>query len=285
MWRNPWISIAVLLAYTLLLCAAATIISAAIYDGLEGLKDAAALVANPAEWDLTSSAWWTFCGGPVLVLVATQALFLWPVLRGRPEKRPNGRPLMTTIIAASLVGAALTIALAASLFDVYAMATRTEFPEEAYDDILGEWFHTAGMWLPYIMLAVSWIFWSLLLWMFTRRHVPRGSLGRVAGLLLGATIAEVLVVVPIDLMVRRRSDCYCGTASFVSICLSVWALLWLAGPGILLALISRRRRLWGDTHCRACGQAMGPTPGSVCPECGQPWTTLSSQSGEATRRA
>ena len=79
------------------------------------------------------------------------------------------------------------------------------------------------------------------------------------------------MVLPIDLMVRRRTDCYCGTGTFISMCFSAVALLWLTGPGIVIALTHRRRRTARQTHCGRCGQAKGPSPGPVCPECGYAW--------------
>ena len=100
-----------------------------------------------------------------------------------------------------------------------------------------------------IAAAISWLFWTVLLVRFVRRRQGQNVFGRIVGLLLGGTIAEVIVVLPLDIMVRRRTDCYCATGSFWTLCLSAWALLWLTGPGIVLALTSKRRRLWWDPHC------------------------------------
>jgi hypothetical protein len=123
-----------------------------------------------------------------------------------------------------------------------------------------------------IAAAISWLFWTVLLVRFVRRRQGQGVFGRIVGLLLGGTILEVVVVLPLDILVRRRTDCYCATGSFWTLCLSAWALLWLTGPGIVLALTSKRRRLWWDAHCMQCGYEKGPSPGERCPECGFEWS-------------
>ena len=84
---------------------------------------------------------------------------------------------------------------------------------------------------------------------------------------------EVLVVLPIDAMVQRRSDCYCAAGTFWSLCASAVALLWLTGPGIVFAVTMRRRGMARKTNCAGCGQLKGPSPGPVCPECGYSWLT------------
>jgi hypothetical protein len=72
-------------------------------------------------------------------------------------------------------------------------------------------------------------------------------------------------------MVRRRTDCYCATGSFHALLLATFAVLWLAGPGALIALTRRRRRRWADMYCLNCGYEKGPSPGDRCPECGYEW--------------
>jgi hypothetical protein len=89
--------------------------------------------------------------------------------------------------------------------------------------------------------------------------------------LLAGTVVETVVVLPVDIMMRRRTECYCSTGTFYSLCLSAWALLWLCGPGAFLALTSRRRRAWAAEHCARCGYAKGPSPGERCSECGMEW--------------
>lgn len=263
----------VMVCYVGLLCAGATIIYGALSDGWGGVKNSLASVADVREWWDAPVEWWMWCAFPAGLMAASQAVFLWPVAMRRPERRADGRPLLTTILAAALVAAVLTVGLGASLLDVYVMSTQSDEVEDAYDTVLGPRGAIPLEWIPLIMVGMSWIFWSYVLWLFAKRRLDDGRLGRVVGLLLGSTVAEIAVVLPIDLMVRRRTECYCATGSFVSICMSIWALLWLAGPGVVLALTSKRRRFWRETHCASCGHPKGPSPAARCPECGASWSS------------
>ncbi len=122
-----------------------------------------------------------------------------------------------------------------------------------------------------VTLIGSWVFWAMMLLVFSRRLWADTVLGRLVVLLFGGTIVELLVVVPVDVMVRRRTSCYCATGTFLALCLSALGLLWLTGPGIVIALTARRRRLARATHCASCGHSKGPSPGPACPECGYTW--------------
>ena len=109
-------------------------------------------------------------------------------------------------------------------------------------------------------------------------------MGRVVGLLLGGTIVEAALILPIDIMIRRRTQCYCETGSFVALCLSTWALLWLAGPGAIIVVFRKRHRAWFETHCDYCGYERGPSPGERFPECGIDWREPQRARPQATQR-
>ena len=130
---------------------------------------------------------------------------------------------------------------------------------------------TLAMTVLVAALVGGWGFWSGILLVFSRGIWADRALGRLVGLLVGGTLLEVLVVLPLDIMVRRRTDCYCFAGTFFALCLAVIATLWLAGPGVVIALMSKKHRMWRETHCERCGYAMGPSPGPVCPECGYAW--------------
>lgn len=208
--------------------------------------------------------WIYFCGPAILVSV-TQVLFLMPVVVSRPRKSAKGHSLLLSFIMAGLVGAGLATGLFLALAQLVGMWAGWK------DDFVSESVVSWCLWLG-APLAVSWIIWSILFASFARWQTNPGVLRRLIGLLLGATLIEVIVVLPLDIMVRRRSNCYCGTATGHTLGLAAWAGLWLAGPGILLAILSKRRRLWCETNCMACGYEKGPSPGQNCPECGFDWS-------------
>ena len=119
--------------------------------------------------------------------------------------------------------------------------------------------------IAFAMLGIGWAGWTAVLLIFARGIWADRTLGRLVGLLLGGTIVELLVVLPIDIMVRRRTNCYCVTGTFAAIALSALSIIWLAGPGAVLALRSGRHRAWRETHCERCGYPHGPSPGRAVP--------------------
>ena len=86
------------------------------------------------------------------------------------------------------------------------------------------------------------------------------------------TLVEVGLTVPIDVMVRRRTSCYCAESTMwgLSICWAVGTLI--LGPVIWLALLGKRRKRWYGGHCESCGYDMnGCMTAERCPECGSGW--------------
>jgi hypothetical protein len=256
--------------YTLFLHAVALTLLVFIADPAGGGLEAIEILMTPSEWEPGIIV---LVSPPVLIMVATQMVFLWPVLRRRPEMAPTGRPLWTTLVAGGLVAAVLCSAMLLSFIDLTMLWAQDGAVENAYQQAIGVELDEWVLLLPMGLIAASWAVWTLLLSVFTRRRPGCGRLSRLVGVLLGCTILELLVTIPIDVMVRRRAECYCATGSFVSICCSAWALLWLAGPGAIVALLSKRRRLFVETNCPHCGYPKHSAAGSTCPECGQSWST------------
>lgn len=223
-----------------------------------GLFDPMNLWNNPAGvFDpplLADPSWWSWCGGPALILVATQAVFVLPQVR--VELRPSARrkSVVASLVVAAMVAAGLTVALACAVLEL----------ADVWDAHWG--------WPPVLLpvFVTSWVIWSGALLLFTRKRRHPGLLGRLVALLLAGTVVEVLAVIPIDVMVRRRTDCYCATGTFYSLLISVWAAMWLAGPGVLILFLRRRRRR-AAVRCVRCGYEKGPSPGPECPECGHSW--------------
>src|SRR5688572_17126508 len=237
-------------------------------SGLEGLVEA---------WQgemLDDAFWMGCCFVPAIVVSVTQLIFVLPLLGSRPVISAHGKPLWSTVVMAALVAGALFVGLlfavaeACGLFESMVELVFNDSVQDSLPLRLGDWLSTLWVWA---YLVPGWIMWSFILMTFARRNPGRTRWGCWVGLLLGGTVLETLIVVPIDIMVRRRTECYCGTGSFYALLISMWALLWLTGPGIVIAATSRRRRLWSETRCDACGHEKGPSPGVRCPECGCVW--------------
>jgi hypothetical protein len=279
MLRRPWVMVIGLVVYAIFMAYLATFAAYFVFDPLRGTEEAIEVLLTPYQWFHPEPMWWAFCGGPALLIVVTQALFLWPLRGGEIRTQADGKPMMITLVTAGLVGAVLTLALlfgiggAAQL--IWAINTRQDPAEIPVEDEA----------TPFILLVIgvvllgSWIVWTILLRRFASRYDPPTRFGRIVGLLFAGTVVETLVVLPVDIMIRRRTDCYCGTGGFYSMCLSTWALLWLCGPGAFLVLTGKkRRRAWARTHCMKCGYERGPLPAPRCPECGNDWSTASASS-------
>lgn len=221
---------------------------------------------------LQEDDWWDFAVPVAAGIAVSQFLFLVPVLWLRPPRGERPRPLAVSFVIGGLVAALLTVGLLAGLAELAAGLLHGDLAVSPWGgtgrDLLDqEWVWAAAA----IMFAGSWLLWTGVLFVFTRRLWADTVVGRLAMLLLGGTVVELLVVVPIDAMVRRRTSCTCATGSFWALCFSAVGHLWLTGPGVLLVLTSRRRRLARATHCSSCGNAKGPSPGRKCPECGYAW--------------
>lgn len=217
---------------------------------------------------LAQSGSWSYLLVPVALVVLTQAVFLLPHAVLTRRRSSSGRSLLWSMIGAAFMAALATASLFLALASLQSLIQGRD--GELPADPNSEYFAIAAHWLlPPLLL--SWVMWSVILYRFAQRRPGRTLPDRLIGLLLAGTVVETLIVVPIDIMVRRRTDCYCATGTFHSLWLSGLALLWLSGPGALLALTSKRRRTWEELHCPACGYGKGPTPGAVCPECGHAW--------------
>jgi len=209
---------------------------------------------------------WQAAGIGALFITVLQAVFLWPVRK--PGRAARGRALWPSIGAAALVCAVLTVAAGFALWSV--ADTCLEI------DIQG----AVGRGAPWVVcaaLAAAWIVWTPILAAFCRRGRPESALSRLAARLLLGTAVEIVAIVPLDIMVRRKSDCHSLEPSFGALvaCLGVG---WFAfGPALFLPLLSARRKRWYAGNCDACGYDMsGCMKAERCPECGTGWKAVES---------
>lgn len=213
---------------------------------------------------------------PASIVSITQLLFVLPVFSMRLNASERGRSMVLSVVGAALVAAILFLGLFVGLSElIYFVVTGKvevgDFFGEYIDRYAARSFIERWAWWPFVL--ASWMVWTPILLFFCRQTPPSRLHSRLAFWLLGGTLAEVMVVVPLDIFVRRKSNCYCNTGTFCALVLSSFALLWLSGPGIVLALTSKRRRWWREMRCDECGYEKGPSPGSRCPECGSDWGT------------
>ncbi|MBK7404939.1 MAG: hypothetical protein IPJ41_09970 [Phycisphaerales bacterium] len=78
-------------------------------------------------------------------------------------------------------------------------------------------------------------------------------------------------------MVRRKADCYCGTASFLTLILAGLVGFVVAGPAIFVPLFARRPQQRAPRGCDWCGyDRAGLASAAPCPECGRTTETEAS---------
>lgn len=268
--------------YTVVLMAVGTLVLVAIVD----LGDWAsyrshvlgilALVRMGSDFRDTISR--TLLGSAAVVVVGSQVVFLIPVVRASMSRKELGRRPTISMILVAGVAALMTVGLALVLLQFLEMrGVIGRFPYHrgwsgGQGSLGGPWGGPTAL----VTLGVSWVIWSVMLIRLSRRRPWETFLGRVVGLLLVAAVLELLVTLPIHIMMvlPRRVEVV-STGTFFALCVAAVAALWLTGPGIVIALMGKRRRLWRGLHCEMCGYAKGPSPAAKCPECGYAWLDAS----------
>jgi len=211
-----------------------------------------------------------FIHADVLISVATlsvsiavlQFVIMLPVRK--PEMREGGRSLILTLTLAAGMIAALLVAAG------FAITSLGEI-------LLKERMHySLARWSTITGAAIAWAASGYALWVWVR-HAKRPAHDTVSILaerIFKGTVIEIVAILPIDCMVRRKTDCYCGEGTFWSLIVAGVVGTIALGPMVWLPLIAKRRKEWYGGHCRVCGYDMTATPQAErCPECGTGWAT------------
>ena len=214
---------------------------------------------------VTELEFWLFVLMLSAIVTAAQAIYLWPA-RKPGITTGQGRSLRMSIAVAGLVTGLGGLALTAGVVGLLDEEMRRT------SELFGAIPTIGRMMLWVVLLLVLWAMPSLVMLWFCRAGRRETVLSRLANRILLGTAAEAVLLIPLDALVRRRSDCYCAEGSF-------WGLTLLGllgfiglGPVVLLPLFAKRRRGWYRTHCNACGYDMsGDANATICPECGAAW--------------
>jgi hypothetical protein len=229
--------------------------------------------ANQITWRRSIAAYadpdfWSGVVPIIGAIMALQCAMVWPVRRPR-ARRERGWPLWLSVGAAALVGTALAAGAALGL-EVLAHMRRWEWPT----DQGFAW--AAGAWC-----VLSYAIGAMLMYRFCVRGLDRGQrheslVARIAATLFLGTVIEMLAIIPLDVMLRRKNDCYSLASSWWAYTLLIPAGLVTLGPAIFLPLLARRRKRWYAGRCDCCGYDMTGLLGTDrvidrCPECGAGW--------------
>ncbi len=207
-------------------------------------------VFDDDEW-----LWVFLAAGAILSVAATVALRL---------RYPDRTPIGVSIAIAGAASVALLLGATVAIMEGVDQATGSNL-------IDGDW-----AWLILGSIALAWTVGTPLIWAFVRRGPRETRLQRLASLLFLGTVVEAVAVIPLDVMVRRKTDCYCGEGTFWSLVLCGSAGFLMLGPGVFF-LLGRRRRRWLAGRCEVCEYDMsGCMDAERCPECGAGWRQSSS---------
>lgn len=193
----------------------------------------------------------------VPLLTGLQFLLVMPV-HLRLLRRRRGKSVHAAMAAAAVLMALLVVAFVAAASELFALYDIVEDAEWSGPAIL-------------VGLGLSWTVFTLLLLRYSRRSTLANAdlLTRVARLVFAGTVIETAALIPIDVMVRRKTECYCWAGSLIALMLSGAIGLIVAGPAVFLPLMARRPVWLRAGRCERCGyDRAGLGPEVVCPECG-----------------
>lgn len=216
------------------------------------------------------------------VFLASQLAFLVPWASWRPEIGTGpGWPLGLSAASAGLVGATLAVGLAYGLGEALVQVMITGLPRDAWGnqavDVLDRGPIAAvgpvsTQWLlvaPLLGLVPLWILCGTLLARVTADADPIRPEVQLRRLLAGS-VASIVLMIPFDALAKRRGACVCTTGTWIALCIGFLALLWIAGPAVVLLLNRRTRLEWRREACVACGYPRRGRAGDRCSECGTP---------------
>jgi hypothetical protein len=212
-------------------------------------------LAGLVTWFVVATEEWLAAAIALLVFVGAQALFLIGMPQTRWPKPTRGVPMTLSILAGSLIAGLLTFGVFAALLNV---TTAWERLAETFE--LNIFWALAAAW-------GGWFFVFFIMWAGEWLMVFK----KIYKLLIAGTVLELLVTIPIDVHVRRRTSCWCGEGTFFALVIGGTVALWSFGPGLVMLLLTRRLQRRGYfSICRKCAYDLrGLDPATKrCPECG-----------------
>lgn len=201
----------------------------------------------------------------IAVLTIAQMIFLLPVRRpGLMGTR--GHSVKRSIYTAGLIIGGLVLAVVMTVF---------EYLHRVHDvDLFAFALSPTGK--HYMMMAIvvllGWAIATPLMFKFTKPGRKEDVLARLSKKLFIGTIIEIALLIPLDVMVRRKTSCYCWAGSYWALTLCGFIGVFALGPAVFLPILSKRRKTWYSGHCGVCGYDMvGMLEAPRCPECGTGW--------------
>ena len=178
-------------------------------------------------FSLNDSEWTVIILVAFFVLVGTQVLLLFGVGTRRFTEKLSSRRLLIPVIVLSFMMTVLTFGLTFSFGELFDFSL-----------VLDKFF--TGGW-AFVLVGVSWIVWSLVLFRHLKGSPRQEILQRMWGVSFLSGIVALLVTVPNHIYVMtERSGCFTGMFTRFGIFLAAYVLVWAFGPGIILLFLRER---------------------------------------------
>jgi hypothetical protein len=191
----------------------------------------------------------------LLIFFGAQALFLVGMPQCRWPKPTRGASMIVSIAVGAAVAGLLTFGVLATVLNLFNLWDKVTDAHEV-----------KILWA----IAVAWGGWFfvfLVMWAGEWLIVFR----RIYKFLIAGTVLELLVTIPVDVHVRRRTSCWCGEGTFFALVIGGAVALWSFGPGLVLLFLTRRLQRRGYfSICRKCAYDLRGLQQETkhCPECG-----------------
>lgn len=170
------------------------------------------------------------------IILLAQWAFLRPGKGWTVRMSTVGRPLKTSIFAASLMAMLLTTGLIALLLELPDWWQ----PLLASDD---NDFSTYSALVIWAVMLVVWGVWAWIFFVYWRQGDRYTQLGKMIRGLVAGSILETIIAVPVHVWATRQRECYCCRGTYTTLILAATVLIWAFGPGIVLLYMREKRRM------------------------------------------
>ena len=193
----------------------------------------------------------------------------------------DGVPLALSVAVAAFLAAALVagfVMLAIEAVDMVVAHIDPNAREISEEVMFGAAFAAT---------AIGWIIFTPLLVSLKKGQALDTFISRLAKRLFVGTVIEIAAAVPLDIMVRRKTDCYCSEDTFWSLVVAFSAGFIVMGPLVVLLPLGRRFKRVSTGRCWSCDFDMrGCMTAKCCPECGAAWAapSLAGEPGAAATK-
>jgi hypothetical protein len=174
----------------------------------------------------------------VIIIIGIILLLQWAYLRpGKDWKirlMTEGRPLKTSVFAASVMAMLITTGVISLLL---------EFPNwwEKLMDVENS-NRVLILTSIYGTMFIIWGIWACIFFVYWKQGDRYTQLGKMIRGLVAGSVLEIMVAVPVHIWATRQRECYCCRGTYTTLVLAGTVLIWAFGPGIILLYMREKYR-------------------------------------------